>query len=127
MSEVLRVRSCTADWLDETTTAVDTALRGLQTVKLAPGFTPAWPVTMEPVDYLDELKAHLKAIRQMLAFLKGAREVERMMAAGEPVNKLEAAVTALPRVKCDPTHTAGLEAEVYRQKLAALTKLVAAR
>jgi len=116
-----------ANWLDETTTAVDTALRGLQTVKLAPGFTPAWPVTMEPVDYLDELKAHLEAIRQMLAFLRGVREVERMRAAGEPANKLKAAIAALPKVEYDPTHTAGLEAEVYRQKLAALTKAVAAR
>ena len=50
-----------------------------------------------------------------------------MRAAGEPVNKLQAAITDLPKVEYDATHTAGLEAEVYRQKLAALTKAVAAR
>ena len=113
-------RVFSAAWLDESATAVDTALGGLKTVKLAPDFKPAWPVPIEPVDYLGEVQAHLESIRQMLAFLKGAREVERMKAGGEPVAKREAAINALPKVIYDPAHTAGLEADVYKQKLAAL-------
>jgi hypothetical protein len=109
-------------WLDDATRAVDNALRGLQTVKLAPDFQPAWPVTMEPADYLIELQAHLEAIRQMLSFLGGVREVERMKAAGEPVEKLQAAINALPKVEYDPAHTAGLEAERASEITMALKK-----
>lgn len=111
-------------WLDDTTKAVDAAMAGMKTVKLAPDFKTAWPVTMEPAEYLGELNAHLEAIRQMLAFLKGACEVEKMQASGAPTDKLEAAVTALPKVIYNPAHTAGLEADTYEQKLAALKKTV---
>jgi hypothetical protein len=79
---------------------------------------------MEPTEYLGELNAHLEAIRQMLAFLKGAHAVEKMQAAGAPADKLEAAVASLPKVVYDPAHTAGLEAGIYQQKLAALKKAV---
>jgi hypothetical protein len=111
-------------WLDDATTAVDAAIAGMKTVKLAPDFKTAWPVTMEPAEYLGELNAHLEAIRQMLAFLKGAHAVEKMQAAGAPADKLEAAVASLPKVVYDPAHTAGLEAGIYQQKLAALKKAV---
>jgi hypothetical protein len=117
-------RSVPTTWLDNTAAIVDAAASGLKTVKLAPGFKTAWPVTMEPAEYLGELQAHLEAIRQMLAFLKGARAVERLKAAGTPVDKLEAAINALPKVIYDPAHTAGLEASVYSEKLAALKKSV---
>lgn len=110
------------NWLDEATTAVDAAIAGMKTVKLEPDFKTAWPVTMEPAEYLGELDAHLEAIRQMLAFLKRVREVERLQAEGTPKEKLEAAIAALPKVIYDPAHTAGLEAHVYKQKLAALKK-----
>ena len=111
-------------WLDDTTTAVDAAIAGMKSVKLAPDFKTAWPVTMEPAEYLGELNAHLEAIRQMLAFLKGVREVEKLQAEGAPNEKLEAAIAALPKVVYDPAHTAGLEADIYKQKLAALKKVV---
>ena len=114
------VRSAYLPWLDDTARAVDTAIAGLKTVTLAPEFKTAWPVTMEPAEYLPELSAHLEAIRQMLAFLKGVREVERLRAGGASADKLDAAIAALPKVLYDPAHTAGLEAQVYQQKLAAL-------
>jgi hypothetical protein len=109
-------------WLDDATTAVEAAIAGMKTVKLAPDFKTAWPVTMEPAEYLGELNAHLEAIRQMLAFLKGVREVEKLQASGASVDKLEAAIAALPKVVYDPAHTAGLEVGIYQQKLAALQK-----
>jgi hypothetical protein len=111
-----------ASWLDDTSKAVDAAIAGMKTVKLAPDFTTAWPVTMEPAEYLAELDAHLEAIRQMLAFLKGVREVEKLQAGGASKEQLEAAIAALPAVTYDPAHTAGLEAAIYKQKLAALKK-----
>ncbi len=110
-------------WLDEATSAVDAALAGMTTVQLAPEFQTAWPVTMEPAEYLIELQAHLEAIRQMLAFLHGVRDVERLQASGAPAGKLEAAISALPTVEYDPAHTAGLEAQVYQQQLAELKKV----
>lgn len=113
-------RPLPAAWLDEASRAVDQAIAGMKTVKLAPDFKTAWPVTMEPADYLGELDAHLEAIRQMLAFLKGECEVEKLRAAGAPKEKLEAAIAALPAVTYDPRHTAGLEPAIYKQKLAAL-------
>ena len=80
---------------------------------------------IEAADYLDELKAHLEVIRQMLAFLKGARTVHSLKAAGEPAEKLAAAIDALPEVVYDQTHTAGWEAfDVYPVKLAELKKAV---
>lgn len=109
-------------WLDDTTTAVDAAIAGMKSVKLAPDFKTAWPVTMDPAEYLGELNAHLEAIRQMLAFLKGVREVEKLQAAGAAKEKLEAAIAALPKVVYDPAHTAGLEADIYKQKLSAIRK-----
>jgi hypothetical protein len=111
-------------WLNESTMAVEAALKGLKTVKLAPGFKPALPVTMGPAEYVDELGAHLEAIRQMLAFLKGEAEVKRMKASGATVAQLEAAIAALPKVVYDPKHTAGLEAQVYGGRLAALKKQI---
>ena len=116
-----------AFWLDDTSQAVDAAISGMKHVKLAPDFKTAWPVAMEPAEYLGELNAHLEAIRQMLAFLKGAREVKRMKAEGAPVEKLEAAIAALPKVIYDPAHTAGLEAGVYKQKLAELKRTAGAK
>jgi hypothetical protein len=109
-----------ASWLEDTSKAMDAAIAGMKTVKLAPDFKTAWPVTMEPVEYLAELDAHLEAIWQMLAFLKGEREVEKRQAAGAPKEKIEAAIDALPKVVYDSAHTAGLEATIYKQKFAAL-------
>ena len=111
-----------AAWLDETTSAVEAAIAGLHSVTLPPDFQPAWPVTMEPAEYLRELQAHLAAIRQMLAFLHGVRDIERLQAGGATAEELEAAINALPTVEYDPAHTAGLEAQVYQQQLAALKK-----
>ena len=113
-----------ASWLSDTAEAVDTAIAGLQTVRVAPDFQPAWPVTMEPADYLEELRAHLEAIRRMLTFLEAVRDVERMRAIGKPVEQIHTAIDSLPSVEYDPEHTAGLETEVYHQKLAALRKMV---
>jgi hypothetical protein len=115
-------RPLPASWLDDTSKAVDAAIAGMKTVKLAPGFQTAWPVTMEPAEYLAELDAHLEAIRQMLAFLKGVREVEKLQAGGASKEQLEAAIAALPAVTYDPKHTAGLEPAIYKQQLAALKK-----
>lgn len=109
-------------WLDETTRAVDAAIAGMRTVTLAADFRTAWPVTMEPAEYLCELKAHLDAIRQMLAFLHGVRDLERLRDSGAPTEQLEAALNALPTVSYDPAHTAGLEAHISQQKLAELQK-----
>ena len=115
-------RPLPASWLDDTSNAVDAAIAGMKSVKLASDFQTAWPVTMEPAEYLAELDAHLEAIRQMLAFLKGVREVEKLQAGGVPQEQLEAAIAALPKVVYDPAHTAGLEAAIYKQKLATLKK-----
>ncbi len=115
-------RPLPATWLDETSRAVDQAIAGMKSVKLAPGFRTAWPVTMEPEEYLGELNAHLEAIRQMLAFLKGVREVETLQAAGASKEQIKAAIAALPAVIYDPKHTAGLDPAIYKQKLAALRR-----
>jgi len=111
-------------WLNETGLAVDAALRGLETVTLDPGFRTVWPVTMEPAEYLAELKAHLAAIRQMVSFLAGVDKIKRMKADGASAEELRQAVDALPQVTYDPAHTAGLEPAAYRQKLASVKKLV---
>ena len=124
VEEQMNRRPLPLAWLNETAKLVDTAIAGMQSVGLFPGFQTAWPVTMAPAEYLGELKAHLEAIRQMLVFLKGVREVEKQHADGASKEKLEAAIAALPEVVYDPRHTAGLEAAVYKQKLAALKKAV---
>ncbi len=111
-------------WLEDATRAVATALAGMDTVQLSPGFQPAWPVIMEPGEYLQELRAHLVAIRQMLTFLRDARDIERLHAGGASPAQLEAAINALPVVEYDPAHTAGLEAQAYRQKLEELKMAV---
>ena len=118
-------RKLPAPWLDDSAKAVDAAIAGMKSVKLAPEFKTAWPVTMEPREYLVELNAHLEAIRQMLAFLKGVREVEKLQAGGAPQEKLEDAIAALPKVVYDPAHTAGLEAAIAKQKLSTLKKRAA--
>lgn len=111
-----------AIWLDDTRKAVEGAMAGMKAIQLDPDFRTAWPVTMEPAEYLDELNAHLEAIRQMLAFLRGVRAVEKQQTDGDPKAQIEAAIAALPRVMYDPAHTAGLEAGIYRQQLGALKK-----
>ena len=109
-------------WLNDSTTLVAAALDGLTTVRLGTGFKPAWPVTLAPGEYLGELEAHLKSIQQMLAFLQGVEYFKALQRRGVPAAQLTAALHALPPVVYDPAHTAGLEANVYREKLAALKK-----
>jgi len=94
----------------------------MKSVKLARDFKTAWPVTMEPVEYLGELNAHLEAIRQMLAFLKGCPRGRTPTGRQHPADKLAAAIDALPKVVYDPAHTAGLEAAAYKQMLARLRR-----
>ncbi|MDD5704629.1 MAG: hypothetical protein PHR35_01800 [Kiritimatiellae bacterium] len=123
--ELARTRSVnysqvTAPWLAECTAAVNAALHGLTSIKLAPGFQPAWPVTMTPADYLDELVAQLDAIRQMLVFLNAAEEIGRMQGRGATVEELRAAIDALPPVVYDPKHAAGLESFHYARRLSQL-------
>lgn len=107
-------------WLDDTASAVDAAIAGLRSVAPAPDARTAWPVVMEPAEYVGELKAHLEAIRQMLEFLKGVREFERLRSIGASSDTLLAAIDSLPVVEYDPAHSAGMEADIYRQKLADL-------
>ena len=111
-----------ATWLQDSAAVIAAAQRGLATVAVPRTFTPAWPVTLHPADYLVELKVHLEAIRQMLAFLQAAQPLERRKAGGETTAQLQAAIEMLPVVTYDPAHTAGLETMVYRKKLAALQK-----
>ena len=111
-----------AGWVAARVKTVEAALEGLRTVTLDPAFKTAWPVTLSPALYLGELNAHLLSIRQMLAFLEGVSAVIRLCAGGAPKAQLEAAINALPPVKYDPAHTAGLDARVYEKKLAALKK-----
>ena len=93
-------------------------------MKPAPRFKPAWPVTMPPEEYLGQLRARLEGIRQMLAFLKAAGEVERMRAAGVSRENLREnlpeAIAAPAKFVYDPAHTAGIKAAIYRTKLAAI-------
>ena len=95
-------------------------LRVWKSVELAPNLKTAWPVPIEPAEYLDELRAHLEAIGQMLVFLRAVHEVESLQAAGATSSALAAAIRGLPKVEYDPAHTAGMEADIYKQKLAAL-------
>jgi hypothetical protein len=109
-------------WLDNTAVIVDSAIAGMKTVKIAPNFKTAWPVTLEPAEYIVELNAHLEAIRQMLVFQKAVRDVEKLQASGASVEELALAISALPQVINDPAHTAGLESELYKIRLSALKK-----
>jgi hypothetical protein len=116
-------RPLPAAWLDEASLAVDQAIQGMKGVALPAHVETRWPVTMEPAVFVVELNAHLEAIRQMLAFLREVRTVERMIRDGASKEKVAAAIEALPRVPYDPAHTAGLEAAVAHQKVVALRKL----
>jgi hypothetical protein len=98
-----------ADWADRGLALAAASLKELEGLTLPAGHRPAWPVTLSPQDFLPELVAHLRAIQQMLTFLKAAKSVGSL-----------ADVERLPKVVYDPAHTAGLEASAYRQVLETL-------
>jgi hypothetical protein len=99
-----------ADWADRGLALAAASLKELDGLTLPAGHRAAWPVTLSPQEFLPELVAHLRAIEQMLTFLKAAKSVDSL-----------ADVERLPKVVYDPAHTAGLEASAYRQVLEGLT------
>ncbi len=98
-----------ANWADEGLGMTRSALKEMECLSLPRGHRAAWPVTLEPREFLPELVAHLKAVEQMLAFLKAAGET-----------KDATAVANLPVVEYDLAHTAGLERQAYEQHRRAL-------
>jgi hypothetical protein len=83
-------------------------------------------VTLSPQEFLSELVAHLRAIEQMLSYLKAQGDVRRQLAKGASPERLETMIAALPEVTYDPAHTAGLERQAYlqhRQQLKAQCEL----
>lgn len=109
-----------ASWLTDTAKKVQDAISRLNPLSVDPGRATAWPVTMSPADYVEELKAHLRAVDQMMAFLHGSWKIQQRAASGGGPEELEAAVNALPKVVYDPAHTAGLEEVIYKHNLASL-------
>jgi len=112
--EELRADELPADWADEGLAKAGSALKGVASLVLPAGHRAAWPMTLEPQEFLQELVAHLKAVEQMMVFLKAARDARRRNDA--------AAIASLPVVEYDPAHTAGLERQAYLQHQEALRK-----
>ncbi len=110
------------EWIQINRANIEGAIRVLAPVSVAPSFTPALPLTLSPAEYLEELRAHLEAIRQYLTFLGETVKVAQLASQKASPEKIRAAIQALPPVVNDPAHTAGLEAWLYQQKLAALRK-----
>jgi hypothetical protein len=109
--EELSTDKLPADWADRGLALTAASLEELQGLTLPDGHQAAWPVTLSPQEFLPELVAHLKAIRQMLTFLKAAKSV-----------RSQEDVERLPTVEYDLAHTAGLEASAYRQILGDLKR-----
>jgi len=109
-----------ADWADRGLAMVRSSLEELANINLPDRHKAAWSVTLSPQEFLLELVAHLKAIEQMLVFLKAAVDVRRRKAAGAGRSEIEASLAALPQVIYDTAHTAGLEREAYLQHKQAL-------
>jgi hypothetical protein len=101
-----------ADWADEGLAKARSSLKELAGLVLPARHYAAWPVTLEPQEFLPELKTHVKAVEQMLTFLKAAGEARR--------GKNPGALARLPVVDYDPEHTAGLERQAYEQHRQAL-------
>ena len=105
-----------ADWAEQGLAMARSARKEVAGLTLPPGHGTAWPVTLAPCGFLPELAAHLKAIEQMLDYLKAAG------AAGAAGAGAEAALAGLPEVVYDPSHTAGLERRAYLQHRQALRR-----
>jgi hypothetical protein len=105
----LNANELPADWADRGLALAAASLKELEGLTLPASHQAAWPVTLSPQDFLPELVAHLRAVEQMLTFLKAAKTVDSL---GD--------IERLPTVVYDPAHTAGLEASAYRQVLETL-------
>ena len=113
------------EWVQDNLANIERAIHSLTPVFVESGFKPSLPLTISPDEYLGELRAHLDAIRQFLAFLDESAKVVRLASQKAPAERIDAAIQALPQVIYDPAHTAGLEAMLlYRPKLAALKNVV---
>jgi hypothetical protein len=110
------------EWVRDNLSNVERAIRDLADVSVDPDFKPSLPLTLSPAEFLAELRAHLDAIRRHLIFLGETEKVAQLRQQNAAVERIRAAVDALPRVEYDPAHTAGLESWIYRQKLASLRK-----
>jgi hypothetical protein len=111
------VNPLTQELIERNLPRVKRAIVDLSPVSVDPAFKSIWPVTMSAAEYLEELKAHLDAIHQLLTFLSAAGTVEKMKQSSATKEKIETAISALPVVAINPRHTAGLEFLVYQKKL----------
>lgn len=125
--EELAANELPAEWADQGLAMARSSLKELAWISLPAGHRTAWPVTLAPRAFLPELAAHLKAVEQMLAFLKAAGELRRNLKADAASHPVQAALATLPEVVCDPEHTAGLERQAYlQQRIAIENELTAA-
>jgi hypothetical protein len=113
-------RTLDPNWLTDTAKKVDDAIARIDRLSIKPDQPTPWPVTMPATEYVDELKAHLRSVREMIPFLREAWKLRQQAAGGASKEELAAAVRALPAVTYDPKHTAGLENAAYQIKLKAL-------
>lgn len=107
-------------WLADAAQQVAAAAALVEPLTLAPTRDAAWPVTMPPAEFVEELKAHLHAVGRMLEVLQAVWDVRERAAGGASPAELEAAITAVPIIPFDPNSSTGLEAVVSRKKRDAL-------
>ena len=111
-----------ATWLNDTADKARDALARIRRLSIDPQLSAPWPLTMPAVEYVEELKAHLLAVGEMMMFLQQVSRLDAHAAAGSSTQEIATAIGKLPEVTSDPLHTAGFERSAYQHKIIMLKR-----
>ena len=98
-----------SSWRKDILALAEEAGKRLEHVGIRADHVPPFPTPMPPADYLEEVKAHLRAIAQFMRFLIEADQVWQLLHQKAAPEIVQAAIARLPEVENSSEHLVHLE------------------
>jgi len=104
-----RALTGTSSWRKNVLAMAEEAGKHLEHVGIRADHVPPFPTPIPPADYLEEVKAHLRAIAQFMRFLLATEPVWQMIQDGAEQEAIRTAIRRLPEVENSAEHLIHLE------------------
>lgn len=121
-----RALTGTSSWRQAVLAMAEEAGQRLEHAGICAGHTPPFPTPITPADYLEEIKAHLRAIAQLMRFLLQADLVWQQIHKKAAPEIVKAALARLPEVENSSAHLVHLERYTAKCAREALYKALCA-
>ena len=121
-----RALTGTSSWRKNVLAMAEEAGKRLEHAGIRAGHTPPFPTPITPADYLEEIKAHLHAIAQLMRFLLQADLVWQLIHKKAAPEIVKAAMARLPEVENSSVHLVHLERWIAQGGQEALRKALCA-